>query len=221
MRPRNRLVRLARALSGETQKDFGEKTGVHPILLAQYEQDQVEPGPENLERIMRGAGLTVADGEEILRFADTLRQPRQRAGQGEAGLSHELLTALVSSVHRRLLRLPVPGDPPTAEDRIHAGKQSARLQELTEGQALAVIGVAREFHNRALAERLWEESAAQASHDAERAASLARLAGEIASESWSLRRRISGPPTATCNLQPDRLSCEKAPLPVREALKER
>lgn len=56
MRPRNRLVRLARALSGETQKDFADKTGVHFILLAQYEQDQVEPGPENLERLLRGVG---------------------------------------------------------------------------------------------------------------------------------------------------------------------
>ncbi|MFL6232885.1 MAG: helix-turn-helix domain-containing protein [Thermoanaerobaculia bacterium] len=107
MRPRNRLARLARALSGETQKEFAERTGVHLTLLAQYELDQVEPGPENLARLARGAGLTVADCEEVLRLADMLRRARRRAGQGEAELFHELLAAQVSSVYRRLLRLPL------------------------------------------------------------------------------------------------------------------
>jgi transcriptional regulator with XRE-family HTH domain len=115
MRPRNRLARLARALSGETQKDFAEKTRVHHTLLAQYENGQVEPGPENLERLARGAGLTVADCEEILRLADTLRRARRRAGQGEgAELFQELLAAQVSSVYQRLLRLPLP----ETEDRL-------------------------------------------------------------------------------------------------------
>ncbi|MBW8877536.1 MAG: helix-turn-helix transcriptional regulator [Acidobacteria bacterium] len=186
MRLRNRLVRLARALSGETQKDFGDKTGVHFTLLAQYELDQVEPGPENLERVTQGAGLTVAAGEEVLRLADTLRRPRERAGQGAADLSPELLAALVSGVYRRLLRLPLPEGLPSSEDRLHAGDLWSRLQDLAENQALAVIRVAREFQSWALAERLCEESVVQASRDVERAASLARLAREIAN-------RISGP----------------------------
>jgi transcriptional regulator with XRE-family HTH domain len=118
MRPRNRLARLARAVSGETQKDFAGKTGVHHTLLAQYENGQIEPGPENLERLARGAGLTVADCEEILRLADTLRRARQRAGQGDAELFQELLAAQVSSIHQRLLRLPLaetgPGPTRTA-----------------------------------------------------------------------------------------------------------
>ena len=180
MRPRNRLVRLARALSGETQKEFGARTGLHPILLAQYEMDQVEPGPENLELALREAGLTVADGEEILRLADTLRQPRRRAGQGADDLVHELLAALISGVYRRLLRLPLPDRLPQAEDRLHAGELWSRLAGLEEGQALAVVRVAREFQSWALVEWLYEESAAETSRDAGRAAFLARLAREIA-----------------------------------------
>ena len=31
MRPRNRLARLFRALSGETQKDFAKRTGVDSL----------------------------------------------------------------------------------------------------------------------------------------------------------------------------------------------
>src|SRR4051794_31543316 len=175
MRPRNRLVRLARALSGETQKEFGERTGIHPILLAQYELDQVEPGPENLELAARGAGLTVAAGEEVLRFADTLRQPRERAGQGTADLVHDLAAGLVSGVYRRLLRLPVPEGLPNSEDRLPVGDLWSRLKNLTESQALTVVKVAREFQSWALVERLCDESEAQASRDVERAAFLARL----------------------------------------------
>ena len=106
MRRKNRLVRLFRALSGETQSAFSESTGVHAVLLAKYELDLVEPSPEHLERTAHGAGLTVADGEKILDYADALRRPRQRAGSVADGL-HEQLAAAVDSVYQRLLRLPV------------------------------------------------------------------------------------------------------------------
>jgi transcriptional regulator with XRE-family HTH domain len=179
MRPRNRLARLARALSGETQKDFAEKTGVHSTLLAQYELDQVEPGLENLERLARGAGLTVGEGEEILRLADTLRRSRERAGQGEAELFQELLAAQVSSIHQRLLRLPLPGGRPETEDPLTTDELWSRLRDLAESQALAVVRMARELQSRALAERLREESEKEASRDPGRAAFLARLAREV------------------------------------------
>jgi len=107
MRRKNRLVRLFRALSGETQSAFGESTGVHAVLLAKYELDVAEPSLDHLERIARAAGLTVADGEKLLDDADVLRRPRQRAGRGTDGLP-EHLAAVVDSVYQRLLRLPLP-----------------------------------------------------------------------------------------------------------------
>ena len=82
MRPRNRLARLFRALSGETQKDFAKRTGVDFSLLARYELDQVEPGLDHLARLAEGAGLTLATGEQVLRLADTLSAPRRRTGAG-------------------------------------------------------------------------------------------------------------------------------------------
>jgi transcriptional regulator with XRE-family HTH domain len=194
MRPRNRLVRLMRALSGETQKELAERTGIHPTLLARYELDQIEPGPENLELAAREAGLTVAAGEEILRLADTLRHPRKREGQGAADLVHELLASLVSGVYRRLLRLPLPAGKPTSEDRLQAGDLWLRLKDFSESRALAVIRIAREFQTWALVERLCEESVVQASRDVNRAGFLARLAREIAErvpgpEGWRQRVR--------------------------------
>jgi len=107
MRRKNLLVRLFRALSGETQNAFSKSTGVHAVLLAKYELDLVEPSPEHLERIAHAAGLTVADGEMILDYADALRRPRQRAGAGVDGLP-EKLAAVVDSVYQRLLRLSPP-----------------------------------------------------------------------------------------------------------------
>jgi tetratricopeptide (TPR) repeat protein/transcriptional regulator with XRE-family HTH domain len=177
---------LVRALSGETQKELAERAGIHPVTLAQYELDQVEPGPENLEALTQAGGLTVAAGEEILRFADTIRQPRKRAGQGEADLVPELLAGLVSGVYRRLLRLPPAAGQPTSEDRLQVAELWSRLKDLGESQALAVIRIAHEFQSWALVERLCEESVVQASRDIERAGFLARLAREVA-------QRISGP----------------------------
>src|SRR5215218_8585899 len=102
MRPRNRLARLFRALSGETQKDFAERTGVDLSLLARYELGQVEPGLDHLARLAEGAGLTLAEGEQVLRLADTLSTPRRRTGAGVEDLGTELSTVLADTYQRLL-----------------------------------------------------------------------------------------------------------------------
>lgn len=185
MRPRNRLARLFRALAGETQKDFAERTGLDLSLLARYELDQVAPGLDHLAKLAEGAGLTMMDGEQLLRLADTLSAPRRRTGSGVEDLDAEL-SALISGIYQRLLRLAPTADPPKAEDRERARDLWARLEPLPEDEQLAVVRVAREFQSWALLERVREESAAEAPQDAERAASLARLAQEIAA-------RVRGP----------------------------
>jgi transcriptional regulator with XRE-family HTH domain len=182
MRPRNLMVRLFRALSGETQKAFARRTGIHHALLAQYERDLVDPSPDHLERLGQGVGLMVADGERILELADTLRKPRLRAGQGIEDLTENLtreLSSLVSGFYERMLRKPLPVGPPRADDRQRADELWRRLVDLPEDQQLTVVRMAREFQISALAERVREESVAQASRDAERSASLGRLAQEI------------------------------------------
>jgi transcriptional regulator with XRE-family HTH domain len=189
MRPRNRLARLFRALSGETQKDFAERTGVDLSLLARYELDQVEPGLDPLARLAEGAGLTLAAGEQVLRLADTLSDPRRRTGTGIEDLGAEFST-LLAGIYQRLLRLTPPADPPQPEDREHASDLWARLEPLPEDEQLAVVRVAREFQNWALLERVCQESVAEASREAGRSASLARLAQEIAA-------RVSGPEETT------------------------
>lgn len=185
------LVRLFRALCGETQKAFAEALDVEPAVVAQYELGKCEPGPELLERMALRADLTNRAGEEVLHFADTLRKPRQRAGLG--GLPGEL-AAVAARVYQRLLRLPLAVRPPKADDRRHVDELWSRLKDLTEEQQLTVVRVGPEFQSWALAEWLMEESVTEASRDLERAASLARLARVAervpGSEDW--RNRIRG-----------------------------
>ena len=74
-------------------------------------------------------------------------------------------------------------------------REWSRLEPLSEGQRLAVARAAPEFQTWALVERICEESEAKASREAELAASLARLAQEIAErvqgpEEW--RNRVQG-----------------------------
>jgi transcriptional regulator with XRE-family HTH domain len=178
MRRNNRKVRLFRALSDQPQKAFGLKTGVHPTLIARYELDDVEPSAEHLELLAAGAGLTVAAGDQILDFADALRPARQRAGQGAESL-YAGLASLVNRVYQRLLRLPPPGG---AAGRQQADDLWDRLKDLPPEHQLAVVQVARKFQTHALAERVRVESEHEASRDPQRAATLARLAQEIAAQ---------------------------------------
>lgn len=173
---KNRLVRLSRALTDASQSDFAEQAGVDRVMLAHYERGRCEPGPEHLKNLAQAAGLTIPAGQQILDYADALRRPRQRAGQGIETLNADL-SALVSRVYQRLLRLPPSGDASGSEGPEHVEEQWAVLEKLSEEQRLAVVRVAREFQSPALAERV---RAAAAAGDPERAASLARLAGEIA-----------------------------------------
>lgn len=194
MRGENLLVRLFRAVSRLTQKDFGQRTGVHPILIARYELDDIVPGPESMDRLAAGADLTVAAGEEILRLADSLRRPRQRAGTGAEDLEAQV-AAVVSSVYQRLLRLPLPDSTPRTSDRQLAEESWALLEPLSESERSAVVRVSRQFQSWALVERVCAESALQAPRDSGRAVSLAHLAQDIADrvrgpEEW--RRRVRG-----------------------------
>lgn len=106
MSRKNLMVRMFRAVSGQTQRDFARTADVDESLLARYELDLVEPGLDNLTRIAKAAGFTVADGEEILRHLDELRTPRKRAGTGIEDLQAGVSTVLSRS-YQRLLRLPL------------------------------------------------------------------------------------------------------------------
>jgi tetratricopeptide (TPR) repeat protein len=197
MRRGNRLARLFRALSEDTQRGFARSTGIHRSLLQHYEQDEpgrAEPPSEHLERMARAAGLTVEAGERILDFADAQRGARRRAGEGGEALLARL-APLVATFEERLLRAPLPEAPPREGDRLKAASLAPHLAELTEGELLAVARLAPEVRTWAVVEHACEESARQASRDLGRAAAWARFAEEVAArltgpEGWL--RRVRG-----------------------------
>jgi tetratricopeptide (TPR) repeat protein len=194
MKPENLLARLARALSGQSQECFGELTGVAPKMISSYEAGDRTPNAETLDRLARGAGLTVREEKELLLFASILARPRLRAGQTAETLRDDL-SALVSRVCQRLHRLPPAVNPPRAEDRQRADELWALLADLSEDEQWAVVTAGRDFQSWALAVRVSDESVTQASREIERAASLAQLAERIAElvpgpEGW--RNRVRG-----------------------------
>jgi tetratricopeptide (TPR) repeat protein len=198
MRRKNRMARLLRALSGKTQEQTGEEIGVHPSLIAQFERGKIVPDEGHLERLARGADLTVPDADEILRLADSLRQSSRWQGPGSEALLDELKERLgshLSRSYRRLLTLRRNGPAPKPEDRWRTRELRERLKGLPEELRLAAVQVAEEFHNWTLCEAVCEESVDEASREVESAASWARVAREIAErvrgpEAW--RNRLLG-----------------------------
>src|SRR5215213_2071259 len=192
---KNRLVRLVRALAGQTQERFSEATQVDLRMLDHYEQGKRQPNAETLERVARrGYGLEIREVEEILLLAETLRRPRERAGHRVEVVLDDL-AALVTRAYQRLLRLPLETGTPGPEDPQYVEALWSLLKDLPQDSQQAVVSAGRKFQNWALAVRVGEESVSQASRDLERAASLAQLAQWIADlvpgpEGW--RKRLQG-----------------------------
>jgi transcriptional regulator with XRE-family HTH domain len=197
MKREHYLARVLRALSGLTQAEIAEEIGVNVSLVGQIEQGQVLPSAESLKGMATAAGLTVAEGEEILALADTLRRKRRRQGLGIEDLLDEATEELRShlqSSFRRLLTLPLPGDLPQPDDRREAAELLARLKTVDDKMRSTVVQVSSSFQVWALCEKACDESLRETA-TAEEAAGWARLAQEIAervrgTESW--RNRLQG-----------------------------
>jgi transcriptional regulator with XRE-family HTH domain len=183
MRRKNVQARLLRALSGKTQEQTAEETGVTPALIAQIELGKNEPGAETLAGIAGTAELTVADAEEILRHAETLQRSRLWQGPGAEAVLHELAERLRSHLARawrRLSTLQLPEPVPTPKDRHWARELRERLERLLAESRPAAGQDAGELQRWLLCAAVCEQSVREASRDRNRASALARLAREIA-----------------------------------------
>jgi len=183
MRRKNVQARLLRALSGKTQEQTAEETGVTPALIAQIELGKNEPGDETLAGIAATAELMVADADEILRHAETLQRSRRWQGPGAEAVLHELAERLrshLSRTWRRLSSLDSAEPLPTPEDRRWARELRERLESLFAESRPAAGQDAEELQRWLLCEAVCEQSVREASRDLDSAAALARLAREMA-----------------------------------------
>src|SRR5436305_13003574 len=177
------LARLLRALSGKTQEQMAEETGVHPSLIGQIEQGQVLPAADHLARMAQSLGLTVRDAEEVLALAETLQRAQLRRGPGAEELLEDIarqVRELVQAAYRRILTLPLPESPPKPEDRLRAADLWARLEALEPHLWSAAIQISEELQSWALCEQVCAEAMRATARDAGQAVALGRLAREIA-----------------------------------------
>jgi tetratricopeptide (TPR) repeat protein len=192
------MARILRALSSKTQAQFGDETGIEPSLVALFEVGKAVPRRDQLDRMAAAVGLTSSHTEELLRFVETLRRPRQRRGAGAGDLLERIehgVRTEVNDAYRRLLSLRLPDAVLQVEGRQRAAELFDRLEGLPEETRLAVIQVTEECWSWALCERVCEASCREASRDVRMAAAWAHLARQIAervrgSEAW--RNRIQG-----------------------------
>lgn len=198
MERNQRMARLFRAISGKTQEQFGNDTGIHPVTIADIERGKEKPGPRHLELMARDVGLSAADGEELLQFSDTLRKQRVRLGSNPkdffSGLDETLRTR-GERLFQRLLSLPLPGKDPKPEDRPQAAEQMAIQLELDEPTRSLLVRVTESYQTWALAERVAQASLEAVAQDLREARAWAALAVEIAkrvrgTDGW--RKRVHG-----------------------------
>jgi len=189
MRREHRLARLLRALSGKTQEQLAEETGVHRSVIAEIELGGILPSRDHLKAMAESAGISLPDAERILYLYETLRTSRQRWGRDAGQLFDRMTDKLRSqagAAYQRLLTLSLPEGPTAAGVIERAEELFSRLAGLSEEMRLAVVQVAEEYQTWYLCERVCLASVQELSRDVESAASWARLAQEIA-------ERVPGP----------------------------
>lgn len=177
LKPHHFKARLIRALSGLSQEQMSERTGIPASVLAQLERGNGSLTEEELERMAGQARFESADADELLRLYQTQTRAWLRTSEG-AG---PLLQGFVGKLRRRslqavqrLLKLPAPQpvDPGRADEQI------AQLLRLSHRSRLAVVRSAEDFRSSAMAARCRQEAERQAA-DPRRADAWTRLAAEI------------------------------------------
>jgi len=198
MRREQRLARLFRALIEDTQDELAEKLGVFRTLISQFENGDVVADPEHLEAMAKEAGITVGDGEKLLRVYETQQRARRRWGRSADGVFERMAAGLRSqaeAAYRRFLTLPLPDRPPKLEDRERVEERFARLEGLSEALRLELMDISEGYRTWALCERVCAASVRAASRDLDAAAGWAHLAVEMAERVRALesfRRRLRG-----------------------------
>lgn len=176
-----RMAGMLRGITGLSQRQFAKRVGLHPRHITAIEGGEVEPTPQDLQRIALGAGMTVADADELLRHAEALVSYRERQDQGSEEVLPALMERLKGQLSATFLRLlALPGPEPRPVERRGVEELMAQLRTCTPEIRVALVQVAEEYQSLELYERVREEAAREEERGAEDAVAWAHLAKEIA-----------------------------------------
>jgi tetratricopeptide (TPR) repeat protein len=196
------VLRFLRFAGGWTEAELAQALGISPDLLSKYEKGRKPLRRERLEELLAEMDVP-PEAVDACVYAYIVAFPREApgspvdpspaerrsihraaavAGQKAAEATLEQLSANVRRVR-------------AAQDRQQAGELWESLRGLTPEQRRAAVGAEPKYRTWAMAERLCAESERAASHRANRAAELAKLALSVAelapgSEPW--RSRLQG-----------------------------
>jgi hypothetical protein len=207
---RSLIVAILALWRGLSQKEIGHRAGMAAKQVSFYlRPKEKDLNDEPYERLLAGVNARPAEVAIVTGCLEALEGLAEEGSdltlaEGEwveDGVLEvsRLARRVFTEAARRSRKLPPLDEYPQPDclepARWHAGVLFSLLQDLPEDQQLAVVRLGRQFQSWALAERFSDESEVQASRDLERAATLARIAQEIAAnvrepEGW--RTRVQG-----------------------------
>lgn len=188
---------------GVSQAKLGERSGVSPTLINDYEHGRKALNRERLEYLISSLGLPPEAIDAALRCLGSLRslvRPSQ-ASTDRFNEAHHRIAAVAEQVGRLATEFAQSAlSLLTIEaEALSAREEATRLWQRHKDRMLEdlklLVKEASEFQTWAFCERLAAESIAQASNHPRRALELAELAREVAervpgSQSW--RERLTG-----------------------------
>jgi len=204
---RSLIVSILALWKGLSQKQVGARSGIPPKQISYHlgkEEDLEEKIYDRLLVSLRGrpAEVAVVTGaleslQALEDHGDLTEEERDEVEAGVLEITGRVRPVLAAAVRGSRTAPPLDEYPQPAHReaaRWQAGEQWALLKKLSETERSAVIRVSREHWSWALMEKVCDESVVQASRKVDRAASLARLAREIAGkvqgpEGWLNRVR--------------------------------
>lgn len=174
--PETLKARVIRALSGLSQAQMSERTGIDPAQLSRIETGDAPVTGDQLRRMAAEAGIGIAEADELLGLYREQTRPWLRTGEGMEAVLDGIGRGLrqhAGLALQRLLKLPPP-----KPDECDVEKQLADLRRLSPRSRLAVIRNVEGYRTAALARRCREEARRHAA-DPRRAAAWESLATEM------------------------------------------
>ena len=190
------VIIMCRSLKDWNQAELCLEAGIDPATMSRYESGEQTPFPKNLARIAEAVGVGWDFVEELIPLCRSIRLAYERslarkdfAEDDRDELDRKLVGAALHAAAPFLRELAeAAACAPRASDREWAATLWEGMKDLPAAKQQLIVDMLDDHRIWALAERLGQASADAASHRADKALELAKLAlraaGRIPEGSW-------------------------------------